>query len=120
MAIADLFAHRSGLPGGAGDDLESLGYDRTKILRRLRPLTPASSLRSAYAYSKFGLTASARAAGQAAGTAWEDLAAERLYQPLGMRNTSSQYTDFAAAPNRAALHVPGATYVGCSTFQLIT
>ncbi len=105
VTIADLFSHRSGLPGGAGDDLESLGYDRTEILRRLRFLKPASSLRSAYAYSNFGLTSGAQAAAQAAGKAWEDLAAQRLYQPLGMRNTSSRHADFVAAADRAALHV---------------
>jgi CubicO group peptidase (beta-lactamase class C family) len=105
VTIADLFAHRSGLPGGAGDDLESLGYDRTEILRRLRFLAPASSLRSAYAYSNFGLTAGAQAAAQAAGKSWEDLAAERLFRPLGMTSTSARHADFAAAANRAALHV---------------
>ncbi|TSA85530.1 serine hydrolase [Deinococcus detaillensis] len=105
VTIADLFSHRSGLPGGAGDDLESVGFGRTEILRRLRFLEPASSLRSAYAYSNFGLTAGAQAAAQAAGKAWEDLAAQRLYQPLGMRNTSSRYADYAAASNRAVLHV---------------
>lgn len=105
VTIADLFSHRSGLPGGAGDDLESVGYDRTEILRRLRFLEPASSLRSAYAYSNFGLTAGAQAAAQAAGKAWEDLAAQRLYGPLGMRHTSSRHADYAAAANRAALHV---------------
>ena len=105
VTIADLFAHRSGLPGGAGDDLEMLGFDRTEILRRLRFLAPASSLRSAYAYSNFGLTAGAQAAAQAAGKPWEDLAAQRLYGPLGMRNTSSRSADYAAASNRAVLHV---------------
>lgn len=105
VTIKDLFAHRSGLPGGAGDDLESLGYGRSEILRRLRFLEPASSLRSACAYSNFGLTAGAEAAAQAAGKAWEDLAAQRLFQPLGMRNTSSRRADYAAAANRAALHV---------------
>ncbi len=105
VTIADLFSHRSGLPGGAGDDLESVGFDRTEILRRLRFLTPASSLRSAYAYSNFGLTAGAEAAAEAAGKPWEDLAAERLYRPLGMTNTSSRNADFAAATNRATLHV---------------
>jgi hypothetical protein len=36
VTIRDLFAHRSGLPGNAGNDLEALGYDRDTILHRLR------------------------------------------------------------------------------------
>ena len=86
VTIRDLFAHRSGLPGGAGDDLEEIGYGRDEILQRLRLLPPASSFRSAYAYSNFGLTAGAVAACEADGpilggcrrgetlpTAWDDI-----------------------------------------------
>ncbi|TJW81323.1 MAG: beta-lactamase family protein, partial [Mesorhizobium sp.] len=36
LTVRDLFAHRSGLPGTAGDDLEDIGYDRATILHRLR------------------------------------------------------------------------------------
>lgn len=45
LTVADLFAHRSGLPDHAGDLIEDLGYDRRAVLERLRflPLTPVSS-----------------------------------------------------------------------------
>ena len=36
--IGDYFAHRSGLPGTAGDDLEDLGFSRNEVLARLRLL----------------------------------------------------------------------------------
>jgi hypothetical protein len=45
------------------------------------------------------------AAATAAGTVWEDLAARRLYQPLGMEQTSSRYADFMAEPDHALGHV---------------
>jgi CubicO group peptidase (beta-lactamase class C family) len=105
VTIRDLFAHRSGLPGTAGNDLESVGYDRHEILRRLRYLKLASSLRSQYAYSNFGLTEGAIAAARATGKSWEDVAAEKLYQPLGMTSTSSRFADYTAAKNRALIHV---------------
>ncbi|HEY7031448.1 MAG TPA: serine hydrolase [Thermomicrobiales bacterium] len=105
VALRDMFCHRSGLPHHGGDDLEDLGYDRAAILHRLRYLRPASSFRSTYAYTNFGLTAAAVAASAAAGLAWEDLAAERLYAPLGMTRTSSRFDDFIAAANRARGHV---------------
>jgi CubicO group peptidase (beta-lactamase class C family) len=105
VTIRDLFAHRSGLPGGAGDDLEEIGYGRDEILRRLRLLPPASSFRSAYAYSNFGLTAGAVAAAKPMGRSWEDVAEEKLYRPLGMTSTSSRHADFLARPDRAALHI---------------
>ncbi|MGE0544731.1 MAG: serine hydrolase domain-containing protein, partial [Dehalococcoidia bacterium] len=105
VTLRDMFAHRSGLPDHAGDLLEDIGYDREQVLHRLRYQKPASSFRSEYAYTNFGLTEAAVAAANAAGMTWEDLAAERLYQPLGMTSTSSRYADFLAAPNHALGHV---------------
>jgi len=35
VTVRDLFSHRSGLPGDAGNELEQLGYDRDVILHRL-------------------------------------------------------------------------------------
>jgi hypothetical protein len=68
-------------------------------------LPPASSFRSTYAYSNFGLTAAAVAAVRPTGRSWEDLAEEKLYRPLGMTSTSSRHADFLARPDRAALHI---------------
>ncbi len=106
VTLRDLFAHRSGLPDHAGDELEDLGFDRATILQRLRYLPTGDNFRSQYAYTNFGLTAAAVAAAKTTGKSWEDLAAEKLYQPLGMKNTSSRYADFVAAQNRALGHVP--------------
>lgn len=105
VTLRDMFCHRSGLPDHAGDTLEDIGYDRAEILCRLRYVTPDSSFRSQYAYTNFGFTAAAVAAAKASGKSWEDLSAERLYQPLGMKNTSSRFVDFISASNRAVGHV---------------
>ena len=105
VTVRDCFCHRTGLPGAAGDDLEEVGFARDEILHRLRYLKPASSFRSQYAYSNFGLTVGAVAAAKAAGLAWEEASAEKLYKPLGMTATSSRFADYQAATNRALLHI---------------
>jgi CubicO group peptidase (beta-lactamase class C family) len=105
LTIRDLFAHRSGLPGDAGNELEALGYGRDEILHRLRQVAPASSFRSGYSYSNFGITEGAVAAAKAAGLAWEDAAEREIYAPLGMASTSSRHADFLSRTDRAALHV---------------
>jgi CubicO group peptidase (beta-lactamase class C family) len=105
VTLRDLFAHRSGLPDHAGDLLEDLGYNREEILYRLRYQKSDSSLRAHYAYTNFGFTAAAVAAAKAAGKPWEDVAAEKLYQPLGMTQTNSRHADFDASLNHARLHV---------------
>ncbi|MBI2826488.1 MAG: serine hydrolase [Planctomycetia bacterium] len=113
LRLRDLLCHRSSLPDHGGDLLEDMGYSRDEILYRLRYQTPASSFRSQYAYTNFGFTEAAIAAtkavrrrGAGSPAAWEDLAAEKLYRPLGMKSTSSRYDDFAKTANRAHLHVP--------------
>jgi CubicO group peptidase (beta-lactamase class C family) len=105
VTVRDLFAHRSGLPGVAGNELEGIGFDRTEILHRLRLVPPASSFRSGYSYSNFGITEGAVAAAAGSGYVWEEAAEEKLYRPLGMTSTSSRYDDFLARKNRASLHV---------------
>ncbi|MEV7603250.1 serine hydrolase [Kitasatospora sp. NPDC089797] len=104
VTIADLFSHRSGLPDHAGDLLEDLGYQRDYILQHLRD-QPLGPFRASYAYTNYGLTEAAVAVAKAGGVAWEDLAADVLYRPLGMNATSSRRADYDKAANRAAPHV---------------
>jgi len=104
LTLRDLLCHRSGLPDHAGDLLEDLGYDRAEVLYRLRYLDCGNNFRSHYAYTNFGYSEAALAAAHAVGKPWEELAAEKLYRPLGMMATSSRYQDYAAAKNHAALH----------------
>jgi CubicO group peptidase (beta-lactamase class C family) len=105
ITIRDMYAHRSGLPGHAGDLLEDLGFTRAEILHRLRYQHPASSFRSHYAYTNFGITEGGVAAAKANGLDWEKASEEKLYHPLGMTSTSSRYADFMARKNKALGHV---------------
>lgn len=104
LTVADLFAHRSGLPDHAGDLLEDLGFDRQTILHRLR-LLPLNPFRASYAYTNFGVTAAAEAVATAAGKPWADLSADVLYGPLGMDSTSSRFADYSARADKAVGHV---------------
>jgi CubicO group peptidase (beta-lactamase class C family) len=89
VTLRDLFCHRSGLPAYAADGLTAtFGYGREESVHRLRHITPASPLRTSFAYTNLGLSVAAYAAAQAAGQMWEDLADERLFGPLGMITTS--------------------------------
>jgi CubicO group peptidase (beta-lactamase class C family) len=106
LQIRDLLSHRSGLPDHAGDLLEDLGYEQAEILKRLRYVKPASSFRAGYAYTNFGFTEAAVAGARAVGKTWDDLAAEKLFRPLGMQSTTTRHADFVKARNRAKLHVP--------------
>ncbi|WP_404432371.1 serine hydrolase [Microbacterium lacus] len=103
LTIGDLYAHRSGLPLAAGDDLEDIGYDREYIIDHLR-MQPLDPFRITYNYANFGMTTGAEAVSVAAGVDWATLSEQALYEPLGMASTSSRYADFLEHENRAALH----------------
>ena len=108
VTFADLFSHRSGIPGGpAGNDLEAVGFERDTILERMR-YVPLDEFRLAYSYSNFGLTLAGEVAAQAAGTTWDQAAQQVLFEPAGMTSTSASHADFISRDNRAALHVPAA------------
>lgn len=115
--IGDMYSMRSGLPGQAGDVLESVGYDRREILTRLRTL-PLNPFRITYNYTNFGITTGAEAVAAASGRPWDVLADELLYEPMGMTSTSSRYADFLSRANRSSLHVPvDGTFVSRYTRQ---
>jgi CubicO group peptidase (beta-lactamase class C family) len=105
ITIRDMYAHRSGLPEHTGDLLEDLGFTRAEILHRLRYQHPASSFRSHYAYTNFGITEGGVAAAKAYGLDWEKASEEKLYRPLSMTSTSSRYADFMARRNKALGHI---------------
>jgi CubicO group peptidase (beta-lactamase class C family) len=105
LRLRDLLCHRSGLPDHCGDLLEDLGYERDEILRRLRYQPPSSSFRTEFAYTNFGYSEAGYAAAKASGESWEDLAAKKLFGPLGMTSTSYRFADYSQADNRARLHV---------------
>lgn len=105
VTVRDLFNHRSGLPGSAGNDLEQIGFDRATVMQRLRLVPASSSFRAGYAYSNAGLTAGALAAVRPTNEDWETVAAEKLFVPLGMIASSFRYRDFEGRANAAALHV---------------
>ena len=68
ITFADLYSHRSGLPGLFGNTLEHIGYTRDEILARL-PLIPLDPFRATYSYSNFGMTAGGDAAAKV-GETW--------------------------------------------------
>lgn len=105
LTLRDMFSHRSGLNGDAGNDLELLGFGRAEILSRLRFLPLTGEFRETYAYSNFGMTAAGEAAARAAGLSWEETAERYLYGPLGMDSTSSSWADLMSREERAVLHV---------------
>lgn len=103
VTIGDLYAHRSGLPGNYGNDLENFGFERQHIFEKAY-LEPLSPFRITYDYSNFGLTAGGIAAANAAGSSWDELTRDAVFAPLGMSRSTYDYDELLRMDNVASLH----------------
>ncbi|HYK23026.1 MAG TPA: serine hydrolase, partial [Candidatus Acidoferrum sp.] len=85
----DLLAQRTGWPAFSGDQLDSFGYDRAEILRRLRFFKPRYSLRDVAQYSNPGFFVAGEVAARASKQSWNDLVEKRLFAPLEMSRSGT-------------------------------
>ena len=99
----DLLAQRTGWPAFTGDQLDSFGYDRAEILRRLRFFKPRYSLRDVAQYSNPGFFVAGEVAARASKQSWNDLVEQRLFAPLEM-SRSGTVIKALQDPNATAAH----------------
>lgn len=106
MTIRDLLVHRSGLPDFCGGILwYGSDYSREEVVKRLRYLKPATSFRSTFAYQSVTYMAAGEIVRAVSGKSWDDFIRERLFTPLGMKESSSLYRDLKTAKNLALPHI---------------
>ena len=99
----DLLAQRTGWPAYTGDQLDSFGYDRAEILRRLRFFQPRYSVREVAQYSNPGFFVAGEVAARCAKQSWNDLVEQRLFKPLEM-SRSGTVIKALKDPNATAAH----------------
>ena len=85
----DLLAQRTGWPAFSGDQLDSFGYDRAEILRRLRFFKPRYSLREVAQYSNPGFFVAGEVAARVSKQSWNDLVEKHLFAPLEMSRSGT-------------------------------
>ena len=96
LTIRDLVTHRVGFPDpGYLWYADSLSFD--EIVRRLRFVPAASSLRSHFAYNNVAYAMAGEIAGRAAHSSWAELMRTRIYQPLGMTESYPDERSMRAA-----------------------
>src|SRR5262245_47935184 len=100
----DSLAHRKGWPAMKGDAVDSFGYSRAEIVRRLRYFKPRYSLREVAQYSNPGIFLAGEVASRVAGQSWNELVEKRVYEPLGMTRSGTE-TAHLEDQNLSANHV---------------
>jgi CubicO group peptidase (beta-lactamase class C family) len=102
--VADLMAQHSGMPAYAGDGMAFLGFPADYIVSQMRHLEPVTSFRSEFAYVNNLFLAAGDLARATSGKTWAENVQQRVFDPLGMRSSSSGQEAFEAAKNVAAPH----------------
>lgn len=104
LTVRDLVTHRSGLPRHDGAWFGSPAT-REQLVQRLRHFEPSAGLRERFQYNNFMFMTAGYLGGQVAGSSWEQLIDQRLFQPLGMARSSTRLADLQAQAE------PGSGYV---------
>jgi CubicO group peptidase (beta-lactamase class C family) len=106
ITIRDLLVHRSGLGPGAGDLLfvPRTNLTRAESVRRIRYIKPATSFRSAFAYSNLMYMVAGQLIEAVSGKTWEDYVREHVLAPINMTQSTSDNDRRFATENRAYPH----------------
>jgi CubicO group peptidase (beta-lactamase class C family) len=100
LTVRDALSHRSGL--ARGDFMwYAADYGRDEVLRRVRYLKPSSSFRSNFGYQNIMYLAAGQAAAAAYGRDWDTLIRERIFAPLGMKESYTSVRPLSSLPNVA-------------------
>jgi CubicO group peptidase (beta-lactamase class C family) len=103
LTVRDILSHRSGLP--RGDLLWYLSpFDRDEILKRVRGLEPNWSFRSHYGYQNIMFIAAGQLVEAVTDTSWDDFLRHRIFDPLGMRTSTTEFAELQQRPNVASPH----------------
>jgi len=106
MRIRDLLCHRSGLGLGEGDLMfwPHTTFTRDDVVYRLRYLKPKTSFRTTYAYNNLMFVTAGQVVAEVSGKSWDEYVREKIFVPLGMKNTNSSAEAFKEGDDWAAPH----------------
>ncbi|MCP2520170.1 serine hydrolase [Candidatus Aminicenantes bacterium AC-335-A11] len=96
----DLLCHRSGLPR---HDLVwyNSSYSREELIRRLRYLEPSQDFRYKWQYQNLMFVVAGYLVEKITGKTWEEFVRERIFKPLGMKNSNFSVEDSKKSPDFA-------------------
>ncbi len=103
VTVRDLLTHRAGL-GNADFLWYAQEYGSDEILRRLRHVEPAYSLRSGFVYQNLMYLAAGAVVEAVSGMPWHEFLQSRLLDPLGMTETIPLASHTVGQPNVASPH----------------
>ncbi len=102
--LRDLVTHRTGLP--RHDVLwVRTGFTREELIRKMAFARPSTSFRGLYQYQNLMFTTAGEAVGKVSGLGWDAFVHQRIFAPLGMKDTSTRHAEMIRGTNLAMPHV---------------
>jgi CubicO group peptidase (beta-lactamase class C family) len=108
VTLKDMLSHNTGVPrydtawwhkpGFLGKTAEEYVHD-------IRYFKPNKGFRTLYEYNNYMFTAAGLAAGRVGGKPWGELITEKIFKPLGMKNTVTSFKGVRDAANRALPYI---------------
>ena len=104
LRIRDLFTHNGGM--GNADFLWAWTPELSaaEIVKRMQYARPAYPFRGGYTYQNVMYAVAGQVIEKVSGMPWERFVTERLFAPLGMKNTFATYGASSSYQNRSAAH----------------
>lgn len=106
LTVEDLLVHYSGLPAYANDMLlfPPANMTRKELLMKLKDVPLVHNFRSVYAYDNILYLAAGEVVEAITGMTWEKFIETRIFQPLQMKRSISQFSTLIKADNVAFSH----------------
>lgn len=97
MLVKDITCHRAGLANEAGTRFQRLGYKRDQVYRAISCIKPVYPFRAGYEYNDVMFQIAARIIVAVTGKSYEVNLKERIFEPLGMKETILLGPDYTRA-----------------------
>lgn len=104
VSVRDLLSHRTGVVTN-GALWYGSGFDRNEIVRRLRFQTATLGFRNKYQYQNEMFIVAGEVVSAVSGMSYDRFVASRIFEPLGMRRTSTSVTSLKGMGNVATPHI---------------
>ena len=103
LTVRDLLTHRAGL-GNADLLWAGADYPHAEVVRRIRTLPLAYSMRSGWVYQNIMYAVAGDVVQAASGMPWQQFVRTRIFGPLGMTATEPTLAAVTGQPNVASPH----------------
>jgi CubicO group peptidase (beta-lactamase class C family) len=103
--IRDLLCHRLGFETFQGDFMYfDSDLSTAEVREKMGKLKPMYGFRSKWGYTNCAFMTAGEIIPKVTGKSWADFITERIFQPLGMKNSLALSRDIKTAPNKCAAH----------------